>query len=208
MPLLDGFRLRHKARRVIATALGRTSATGCCAAIVLRDPKRHGGRPALKISARRRGDDHVDIFGRRLHAEEHFARDHEGPQINRPALHIGKPRAVNVCKQAAGFDEQFLRQFRHRHPPCRRVKALRIGIRAEQSHGAIFEAIGLQPFEDFLRIMEHSCRRIERQRLTRRHLCIIPALAFRIADSDHMIGKDFAEAGGRDACKPFRLRDR
>src|SRR3546814_12020658 len=49
--------------------------------------------------------------------------------------------------------------------------------------------------EDFLRIMEHRGRGIERQRPARHHLRIVPALALGIADRHHMVDRKSVVSG-------------
>jgi hypothetical protein len=85
--------------------------------------------------------------------------------------------------------------LRHRQPVSRGVEAAGIGVRAEQSHAAIFKGVGLQSFKNLLRIMEHGRRRIERERATRMDARIMPALPFGVTDRDHMICEGFAESG-------------
>ena len=56
--------------------------------------------------------------------------------------------------------------------------------------------IGLHPFEDFLRIMQHRRGRIERDRLARLKSRAVPSPLVRIVfDHDHMIGEDLPETG-------------
>ena len=54
--------------------------------------------------------------------------------------------------------------------------------------------IGLEPFEDFLRVVQDGGGRIERDRLAGAHLRIVPAAVLRPADGHHVIGEDTAEA--------------
>ena len=57
-------------------------------------------------------------------------------------------------------------------------------------------AIGLHPFEDFLRIMQHRRRRIERDRLARLKSRAVPSpLVGVVVDHDHVIGEDLPETG-------------
>ena len=56
-------------------------------------------------------------------------------------------------------------------------------------------AIGLQPLENLLRVMEHRGARIHRQRLAGGDPRIVPALPLGVADHRHMIGEDAAETG-------------
>src|SRR3546814_16941940 len=62
--------------------------------------------------------------------------------------------------------------------------------------------------EDFLRIMEHRGRGIERQRPARHHLRIVPALALGIADRHHMVGEDASKNRVRNCRRAYIVRRR
>src|SRR3546814_5223030 len=91
VPLGDRLALRDEAGGIVAAAFGGTGAAGRGAGIILRHPERDRGGTRLEIIADRRGDDEELIFGRRLDAAEHLAREHEGAQIERPAVDRREP---------------------------------------------------------------------------------------------------------------------
>jgi hypothetical protein len=69
------------------------------------------------------------------------------------------------------------------------VEPLGVGLRAEQRAAAIGLAIGLQPLEDLLRVVEHHGRRIELQVGARADLRVVPASLVGVSDGHHMIGE-------------------
>ena len=173
----DRFGLRDEAGGVVAAAFGRAGAAGRGAGIVA-DPDRHGGRAGLEIVARRAGDDEVFVLLGRAHAEEGLGGDHEGAQIERAALDGGEPVAVGAHKLLDAFEEQRLGQRGHGEPLGGLVEPRGIGLGAEQGNAAVLLAIGLQPLEDFLRIMQHCGGGIERDGLARADGRIMPAAPF------------------------------
>src|SRR3546814_3085665 len=95
VPLGDRLALRDEAGGIVAAAFSGAGAAGRGAGIILRHPERNCWGARLEIIADRRGDDEELIFGRRLDAEEHFAREHEGAQIERPAVEDRKSTRLN-----------------------------------------------------------------------------------------------------------------
>src|SRR5690606_17592400 len=81
------------------------------------------------------------------------------------------------------------------HAPGGFVEAARVLARTEQRHRPVVEPVGLQSFEDFLRIMQHRGRWIEADRLARAERRVVPAFAFGPVDRDHVVGKQRAESG-------------
>src|SRR5579872_4631532 len=111
---IDRLGLRAQARGVIAAALDGASAANRGARVILRHPDRYRRGSALEIGAYRRGDDGKDVFGGRLHAEEDFVGDHEGPQIE-TALAARYPCAIDAHHLLDRLYEDGLGQRRHRH---------------------------------------------------------------------------------------------
>ena len=144
---VEKLELGAEAGRIVAAVLDRAGAAGSGARIGLRDPDRHRRRPALEVGADRRGDHGEDVVGRRLHAEEHLVRDHEGAEVE-AALAARDPRAVDAHDLLDRLDEQFLRQRRHRHALGRVPEAARVGVGAEQVHAAVVALVRLQALED------------------------------------------------------------
>jgi hypothetical protein len=91
------------------------------------------------------------------------------------------------------LDKQVLGDLGHGESFGAGVEAPGVLIRPEQRHRAIFQAIGLEPFEDFLRVMQYRCRRIERDRTTRTEHGVVPADTLVPVDHHHVIGEDLAE---------------
>jgi hypothetical protein len=154
--LRNRFGLRNETRGVVAAAFCRSRASGRCPCVILRNPERNRRGSALEIAADRRCEDQVDIFGRGLHAEENLARKHERPQIERAPFDVGKPVSVNAYDLPERFDKQVFGKFRHGQPLRRIAEPFRVRFRPEQSHAAIGQPIGLEPFENLLRIVKHS----------------------------------------------------
>ncbi len=109
------------------------------------------------------------------------------------------------------LDEQLFGQMRHGEPRRALVEARGIGLGAEARDAAVGQLVGLEALEDFLRIMEHRRRRIERDRLARTQYRIVPALTLGVADRHHMIGEQRAEAqarhGGGAVARPMSGQD-
>ena len=173
--VLDRLGLRAQAGGVIAAAFDGAGAADRGARVILRHPDRHRRRSALEIGADRRGDHGEDVFRRRLHAEEHLARDHEGPQIE-TALAARDPGAIDAHELLHRFDEHGLRQLRHRHAVSRILEAPCIGVGAEQVHAAVVALVGLQALKDLLRVVQDGHRRIERKIGARFDARVMPAL--------------------------------
>ena len=193
MPARQRLALRNEAGGIVAAALGRARAAGRRARI-FADPDRHRRRARLEIVARRAGDDDVAVPLGGPHAEERLGRDHERTEIERAALDGREPVAVGGDKLTDRFDEQVLGQFWHGEPPGRCGKPRRVRLGPEQGKPAICLAIGLEPLEDFLRIVEHGRCRIEAERLARANLRAVPAATLFPLDRDHMVRKGGAKA--------------
>src|SRR3546814_7576791 len=84
-----------------------------------------------------------------------LAREHEGAQIERPAVDRREPSGVRRDGFLHRRDEHVLGQFGHRHAARARVETRGIGLDTEQRHRTVVEAVGLQPLEDF-RSEEHT----------------------------------------------------
>ena len=175
VPLGDRLGLRDEAGGVVAAALGRPGAAGGGADVIAADPDRHRRHARLEIVARRAGDHEELVLARRAHAEERLGSEHEGPQVERPAIDRGKPRGVLADDLAAGLDEQVFGQVRHRQPVGRMVEPRGVALGTEQRDAAVGVAIGLQAFEDLLRIMQHRAGGIEQDRLARADAGGVPA---------------------------------
>ena len=70
---------------------------------------------------------------------------------------------VDAHELLDGFDEHGLGQRRHRHALGRIPEASRIGVGAEQVHAAVVTLVGLETFENLLRVVQDGGRRIERE---------------------------------------------
>ena len=191
--VLDRLGLRPQARRVVAAALDGAGAANGRTRVSLRDPDRDRRGAALEVGADRRGDHREDVFRRRLDAEEHFVGDHEGADVE-AAFAARNPFVVDVDELFDRLDEHCLRHRRHRHAVGRVAEAFRVGVGAEQIDATVVAPIGLQPLEDFLRVVQHRGRRIEREVGAGFDARGVPALVRAVADDRHVIGEHAAEA--------------
>ena len=73
------------------------------------------------------------------------------------------------------------------------VQALRVLLRAKGGDAAVSVAVGLQALEDGLAVVEHVGGRVQRYRLVRAHLRVVPALPFRPVNGDHVVCELLAE---------------
>ena len=185
--------LRLQAGGVVAAALGGARAAGGRARVILRDPHRHRGCIGLEIGPDRRGDDDEQVVRRGLHAEEDLVGEHERPDVE-AAVAVRDPGAVDLHELVDSLEEHVLRQDRHGEALGRLLEAAGILQRAEQRRAAVGGAVGLQPLEDLLRVVQDRRGRIHRDRRARLDLGVIPALGLMIADGDHVVGEDPAEA--------------
>ena len=185
--------LRLQAGGVVAAALGGARAAGSRARVILRDPHRHRGCIGLEIGPDRRGDDDEQVVRRGLHAEEDLVGEHERPDVE-AAVAVRDPGAVDLHELVDSLEEHVLRQDRHGEALGRLLEAAGILQRAEQRRAAVGGAVGLQPLEDLLRVVQDRRGRIHRDRRARLDLGVIPALGLMIADGDHVVGEDPAEA--------------
>src|SRR3546814_13151351 len=80
---------------------------------------------------------------RSLDAEEHLAREHEGAQIERPAVDRREPSGVRRDGFLHRRDEHVLGQFGHRHAARARVETRGTGPDTEQRPRTVFEPGGL-----------------------------------------------------------------
>src|SRR6202012_510114 len=69
-----------------------------------------------------------------------------------------------------------------------------VGVRAEQVHAAIVPLVGLEAFENLLRVVQDGERRIEREIGAGFDPRAMPALLLVIMDYRHVLGEDPAEA--------------
>ena len=84
-------------------------------------------------------------------------------------------------------------------------KRLRIGVGAEQVHAAVVALVGLEAFENLLRVVQHGRRRIEREIGAGFDPRVMPALGLVVADDRHVIGEDPAEARVHELCRAVLL---
>src|ERR1700720_2550915 len=91
----------------------------------------------------------------------------------------------------------------------RLLETPRVCLGAEHHGAAVGDAVGLQTFEDLLAIVQHRGGRIHRDGDAGGDLGIVPALALAVADRDHVVSEDAAEAGiPQDGGAPFWRRRR
>ena len=147
------------------------------------------------------------MYSGRLHAEEDLARNHEGPQVE-TALAAWHPGAVDAHELLDRFDEHRLRQRCHRHPVRRILEPFGIGVRAEQIHPAIVALVGLETFENLLRVVQDGAGRIERKIRAGFDARAVPALRLIVADQRHVIAENPAEARVFELCRALLLRCR
>ena len=187
------FRLRLQAGGIVAAALGGAGAARGRAGELLGNPDRHRRRIGLEVGADRRGDDDVQVIRRGLHAEEDLVREHEGADVE-AAVALRDPRPVDLDELVDRLEEHLFRQDGHGEPLGRLLEATGILQRAEQRRAAIGRAIGLQPLEDFLGVVQDGRGGVHRDRRARFDPRIVPAFGLVVPDGHHMVGENAAEA--------------
>ena len=194
MALGKGLSGGHEAGGVVTAALGRARPAGSRAGVVGNPDAHRLGTGFEVVTGRTCDDDELVLLGR-THAEEGLGRDHEGPQVERAALDRGIPVAVDLEQRLDRAKEQLLRQGRHGEPLGRGIEARGVGLGPEQAERAVGVTIGLEPFEDLLRIVQHARCGIEADRLARAEDGGLPAAQrLVIVDHHHVIGEHGAEA--------------
>src|SRR3984893_11116158 len=84
-------------------------------------------------------------------------------------------------------------------------KALGIGVGAEQVHAAVVALVGLEAFENLLRIVQDGCGRIEREIRAGFDARAMPALRPIVADHSHVISENPTEARVHEPCRALLL---
>jgi hypothetical protein len=88
-----------------------------------------------------------------FHAEEDLARDHEGPQVE-TALAARHPGAVDAHELLDRFDEHGSGSGAMAMRSAELPEAPGIGVGAEQVHAAVVALVGLEAFENLLRVVQ------------------------------------------------------
>src|SRR5213076_231051 len=73
---------------------------------------------------------------------------------------------------------------------------------------AVVAFVGLEAFENLLRVVQDGCGRIEREIRAGFDARAMPALGLVVADDRHVIGENPAEARIRELCRALLLRSR
>jgi len=126
------------------------------------------------------------------------------PQVE-TALAAWHPGAVDAHELLDRFDEHRLGQRRHGHALSRIPEAPGIGVGAEQVHAAVVALVGLEAFENLLRVVQDGCGRIEREIRAGFDARAVPALRLIVADHSHVIGENPAEARVHEPCRALLL---
>ncbi|SKF62199.1 Uncharacterised protein [Mycobacteroides abscessus subsp. abscessus] len=99
------------------------------------------------------------------------------------------PAAVEVDQLAHGVQEDRFGQRRHAHPFRRTRHPRRVHLRTEQADGVVVEAVGLEAFEDLLRVVQHRRGRMHGDRAGGNDPVIVPAAALLPVDQHHVVGE-------------------
>ena len=103
------------------------------------------------------------------------------------------PGVVVLEKQVDRLDERLLGQLRQRHASGRTAEAGCVRVGPENGHAAIWLAVGLEPFEDALGVVQEHRSGVERQRPVGTELGVVPAALGFPLDRDHVVGEDPSE---------------
>ena len=196
-----GLGLGDQAGGVVAGALGLAGAAGCGAHVLGRQPHRHRLDAAVEVGAGRGRDQQEQVRRGGLHAETDLGREHERPQVEAHLAVVGHPRLVLL-------DER-LRARRGRAP--RGAQAWRAGAPTAGSRAAFISgrnvaiepsalAVGLEPLEDLLAVVQGHGRRVELERAVGHQLRVVPAAALGPLDGHHVVGEVPAEPRARRGC--------
>ena len=190
--VFDRLGLGEQTGRVVAAAFCCAGAALGRARVSVAKPDGDGLGAALEVRADRARDQQEETFVRRADAEKRLGRDHERPQI-KAAFAAGNPGPVDRHELIDGLHEDGFRQLRQGHARGGGFEALRILVGPEQCDAAVAQVIGLEALEDFLPVVQHGGRGIERDRLAGAHFRVVPAAVLRPANGHHVIGEDAAE---------------
>ena len=161
----------------------------------------------MKYGPTGEGDHTENEVGGLADAKEHFTGKHKRAQIQ-AAVPFRNPAGIKLHQLLDRSQKIAFRQFWHRHAAGGFVKAAGILFRTEQHGAAIRSAVGLHPFKNFLRVMQHAACRINLERRPRRYLRPMPALVHIPLDHGHMVSEQGAETEIFKRLETISLRGR
>ena len=206
--VLDALVLADQRGGIVAAALGKAGAAGAGAEPLVLHPDAHRAALALEVRAGRAGDHAVVDLLRGAHAQERLGREHERTQVERVFAAGGHPGRIALDQRGARADEIVDRQLRQVQTLGRVLEAFGVRIRAEHPDRAVGVLVGLQPFEDLLRIVQHRSARIELERRVRLDAAVVPPLALGPGDVGHVVREDLSERRLVDELLPLGVRGR
>ena len=169
--VIGGLGLRQQRGGVVAAELGRAGAAGA-------GPHVFGGQPhadrldaALEVRAGRRGDHQVAV----LRWPGRTPSPGSVAKMNGRRYSDSSPPAAGTQSPSTAISwrsdsmNNSLGQFRDGQPVGRRTQPGRVGLGPERHDRTVGPAVGLEPFEDLLRVVQHDRRRVQFDRAVRQH---------------------------------------
>ena len=135
-----------------------------------------------------------EIFVGRVDAQGRFRGDHRRPDIGGGAAAAGDPVPVQQDQFGECLEEELFVDLGHAETFRRDVHPPDVVHGPEKEDGPVFAAVGLQPLEDLLGIVEDHRRGIQLERPVGFDQGIVPALARVVRHGEQMIAEDLSEA--------------
>ncbi len=154
--VLLGFGTGHQAGSIVTADLGRACTVGR-SAVVAGYNEIVRLQATFEIGAHRNAENREDELRRRTHTDVVTHTDDERAQVQRTAGTVRRDEAfVGLDYLLAGFNEHIGRDMGHQQAGAAALHALGVLIGTEQIDRAILAAVGLEPLEALLTIMQRG----------------------------------------------------
>ena len=191
--LLLGLLAGPDAGRVVAAAFGKARAAAHRADVAALNHYLHRVYSGGIVAAGGGADYAEQVVLARVHAQLRVRRNDEWAQIKARALLGRDPALLHGNDGLERLKEEVLRQLRYAHALGGVVHALYVLHRAEELHGAVSRAVGLQALEDLLGVVQDVGAGHELDGTVGDYARIVPALSFIVVHHKHVVGKNLAE---------------
>ena len=185
--------LRLERSRVVAAGLGIARAADDRADILGLDVNLNRRQTARIIRTGGTHDNDELVLGGGMCAQRVLGADDEGTDVQRRAVGMGNPVAVDVHEHFQRLLGKLFVDERNAQTVVGAVETGEVLIGAEQTDFAVHAAIRLHTLKDFLAVMQTHTRRGQIERTVGDNARIVP-MTVRIVHDKHMIGENLTEA--------------
>ena len=144
-----------------------------------------------------RSDHEVLDLARGTHPEEGLGGIHERTQVQARLVARRYPRKICSHERLDGPEEVLGGELWQGQATSRGGEPRGVRLGAEGPHRAVCVAVGLEPFEDLLPVVQDGGRGVELQRTVLLHAAVGPASLGRPPDACHVVREHGAELGRR-----------